>query len=696
MDETISTLRIEIGASSDAAQEKVDRLSRSLKKIKGSTRHTLKVNTNEVDRATKKVDVFAKTLNALKRIAFYRVIRSAIKAVGEAFRTGAENAYWYSKTMGEQTKYIAQAYDDLASRSFTMQNQLGAAFATLKAAIAPILIEIINLVRQAADAITQLFAVLGGHSTYLHAIDYTKDWADATAGGAKAAKEWKNQLMGFDEINRLEAPSDGGGGGGAATPDYGNMFEESPVSDKLQKIVDTIKNHITELELFAGGALLGIGLILVATGANVPLGLGMMVAGAVVLAKAATENWDWIKENVKNALSAVEMVASGFLFGIGLVLTLTGANIPLGLGLMAAGLLGAATVAALTWDEIPSKIKETIGKIDLIVGGALLAIGAVLMFATPAFSPLGLALVVAGVAGLVAGAAINWDYMSQNTLHVVEEIAAIVGGALLAVGALLTFTGAAIPLGIGLMIAGAGSLAASAAVNWDSIAQKMQGTLGMITMIAGAFLLAIGLVLVLTGVGLPLGLGMIVAGAGALAVGATNYDWDSLLKSVKDAWHRIADFYDQNIKKWFTKEHWQGLIDSAFGGWHFPHITLPHLRVEWQDAGALAQFFGFTHVPSVYIDWYAQGGFPEDGLFMANHGELVGKFSNGRTAVANNEQITEGIARATYQAFIEAFTQTMGNGNNNNGQPVNIYLDGRQIAQSTTKYQTQFARASGA
>lgn len=50
----------------------------------------------------------------------------------------------------------------------------------------------------------------------------------------------------------------------------------------------------------------------------------------------------------------------------------------------------------------------------------------------------------------------------------------------------------------------------------------------------------------------------------------------------------------------------------------------------------------------------ATGGFPEDGLFFANHSELVGRFSNGRTAVANNAQITDGIAQATYQAMMRA------------------------------------------
>lgn len=47
---------------------------------------------------------------------------------------------------------------------------------------------------------------------------------------------------------------------------------------------------------------------------------------------------------------------------------------------------------------------------------------------------------------------------------------------------------------------------------------------------------------------------------------------------------------------------------------------------------------------------FKDGGFPEDGFFFANHNELVGQFSNGRTAVANNEQIIEGIAEGVESA----------------------------------------------
>ena len=56
---------------------------------------------------------------------------------------------------------------------------------------------------------------------------------------------------------------------------------------------------------------------------------------------------------------------------------------------------------------------------------------------------------------------------------------------------------------------------------------------------------------------------------------------------------------------------------------------------------------------------YASGGFPEEGPFYMNRGEMVGKFSNGKTAVANNQQITEGIK----QAVMEGMAQVMMNSN---------------------------------
>lgn len=72
---------------------------------------------------------------------------------------------------------------------------------------------------------------------------------------------------------------------------------------------------------------------------------------------------------------------------------------------------------------------------------------------------------------------------------------------------------------------------------------------------------------------------------------------------------------------------------------------------------------------------YATGGFVEDGLFFANHNELIGEFSNGQTAVANNEQIVEGIKQGVFEAM------TMASGNNQDGTPsIKVYLDSTEIA----------------
>lgn len=57
------------------------------------------------------------------------------------------------------------------------------------------------------------------------------------------------------------------------------------------------------------------------------------------------------------------------------------------------------------------------------------------------------------------------------------------------------------------------------------------------------------------------------------------------------------------------------------------------------------------------IPKYQVGGFPEDGLFYANHNEVVGQFANGKTAVANNYQIEEGIEEASYRGFMRAMRE---------------------------------------
>ncbi len=52
---------------------------------------------------------------------------------------------------------------------------------------------------------------------------------------------------------------------------------------------------------------------------------------------------------------------------------------------------------------------------------------------------------------------------------------------------------------------------------------------------------------------------------------------------------------------------------------------------------------------------------------------MVGKFSNGKTAVANNEQITQGIKQAVIEGMMQVLSVSGNNGGNVN---VNVTLEG--------------------
>lgn len=189
--------------------------------------------------------------------------------------------------------------------------------------------------------------------------------------------------------------------------------------------------------------------------------------------------------------------------------------------------------------------------------------------------------------------------------------------------------------------------------------------------------------------------------------------WDSIV----GWWNSLAivSWWSNDVKPWFTKEKWENLADgikkgiqgkwddvvdwwdskpalqrisvaiedfktkiqnawNSFKQWwndlglEFPHIDTPHFKIDGEFSLAPPR------VPKVSIDWYANGGFPGKGqLFVANEvgPEMVGTM-DGRTAVANQQEITTGIANAVYPAVYNAVVAAMSEANNN----VNITLQG--------------------
>ena len=504
--------------------------------------------------------------SSVMRIVKYRAIRAIIRSIMSAFSEGLTNVREYSAGLEGEGKRIAEAFDNLSMHSLTMKNQIGSAFAEILTSLMPIIEQLVSLLTRAANVISQFFAALSGYSKYYKAVDATEQVAKNLGSGAKSAKEIRNQLMGFDVINRLDQPNEpSGGGSGGNANNANNMFEYTEIEKR-------IKDSIAAIELALGASLLALGAILTFSGANIPLGLGLMAAGGFLLAKSLSADWN----------------------------------------------------------SVPPKIQSALTEILLAVGAALIAIGTIFLFAG----------------------------------H--------------------------IGLGLGMILAG-GISVASVAVVWGKLSAEVQQELTLIAGIAGAALIALGVVFLLAGA-VPLGLGMILAG-GALGVTALALNWDGLKKKLSDTWDGIKKWYNDNVAEYLTLEFWQKKIDEICNvEWH---IRTPIFNWSFQPVESFAQTIltalglpGLLPVLRI-IPSFATGGFPEDGLFAANHGELVGQFSNGRTAVANNEQIIEGIRRGVYEAVSSAMS-------NNSGENVTkVYLDGKVIANAVTRNQRSMERSTG-
>lgn len=129
---------------------------------------------------------------------------------------------------------------------------------------------------------------------------------------------------------------------------------------------------------------------------------------------------------------------------------------------------------------------------------------------------------------------------------------------------------------------------------------------------------------------------------------AFNYVWSSIRGGVTGAMNYVISKIENGVN--FVVSG----INSLLRG--FNKVVSMAAKV------AGANWNGVSLVPKVHIPRLASGGiFPrgEDGMAFINHNELVGKFSNGKNVVANNQQITEGIK----QAVMEGMAQVMMNYN---------------------------------
>ena len=151
---------------------------------------------------------------------------------------------------------------------------------------------------------------------------------------------------------------------------------------------------------------------------------------------------------------------------------------------------------------------------------------------------------------------------------------------------------------------------------------------------------------------------------------ALNYsDYSSgngLVDAAKDVWAWIESASD-----------WLGLTEAARYGGGSTYLSNKELAKEQRAL--------LDELKKYKLSGYASGGFPVTGeMFVARESgpEMVGTIGN-RTAVANNDQIVEGIRTGVYDAVVAAMAQNSGD----NGYSFTVYLDGKEITSSVEKRQ---------
>lgn len=761
-----------VGEMASAAWSKLKQIGQRIK---------LRIEAATLGRVQESLNRIKTIFKSLGRIAFYRAIRSAIKAVTEAFQVGLEWAKKYSDGLTDAVdRRIATAMDSLQVSANKMKLQLGAAFGSLITALAPIINTIIGLITSLATALTQLFAAFTG-GTFLKAKDVSGDLAKNMKAGGGAAKEWKNQLMGFDEINRLEDQSGGGGGGGGGGLNANDMFDVVPIKQAIKDFVDDLKKAFLNGDWKGAGELLGNKINEIFDSidwAEIGRKIGYWVNGIVQTIYYTLKTINFIAigkdiaELINNALEQIDFTIWGRLlvrkftaaieFFAGLLGNLNWKLIGQKIGDFLKGALDEATewMGQWEWEKIGEKIKtkitEFLDGFDEV--GVAQAINRFLerSFETlqKLFTGVGLKDVVKKISDEISSFLDELSPTSKSVLLAIAGIGLISGvfKSLQTVVNAVNLLIKGLPflkfvLGAALMIEAIIKIK-DGLDDWNEAGELTNESLGKLVEGVGFAAIAIGLFT---------SPWLLLAGAVAVAVGEIIEHWDELKEwwanttlgqSISETWDGIKTTFStaktdlardwESIRSTFStkidaiKKYFDGLKKKWDEKMEPFHEALENFKQSWSDAfgaigdaistvigwistliswvraamsalntlvnsinqvngGGYSQFAGAAADIHSYVDHKASGGFIGDGqLFVAREAgpELVGTMG-GHTAVANNDQIVEGITQGVYAGVISAMSSSGGG----NGQPVIIYLDGKEIARTTTKYQNQMARA---
>ena len=338
----------------------------------------------------------------------------------------------------------------------------------------------------------------------------------------EAAEEAGKSLASFDEINQLS---------GSSNKSENQAQQDQSIEPDFSIVKTSIQDALSAiLELLTGAALLAIGAILVFTGASIPVGLALMVAGALAIVDAVTSNPEAIKALLQGGLGEALSIIGPLVAVIGVLLVITG-HILIGISLIIMGAAIWATGAA-SGDEgdfiqnILTRLSEAaavIGPLIAVLGVFLVITGHIL---------LGVAFIIAGAALWAVGKAAGdeGDFV-ENIKTRLSEAAAVIGPLIAVLGVFLVITGH-ILLGVAFIIAGAALWAVGkAAGDEGDFVENIKTRLSEAAVVVGPLIAVLGVLLVIMG-NILMGISFIIAGAAIWAVGKAAGDEGDFIQNI--------------------------------------------------------------------------------------------------------------------------------------------------------------------
>ena len=464
-----------------------------------------------VDRAQKSASKFSSRMREVIRSALvFTVITQALAKfrewMGKVIKTNDEARASIARLKGALLT-LAQPMIEVIIPAFTSFVDMLARIISMAARITAALFG--TTAEKAADSAENLY-----------------EETEALEKTGEAAEEAGKSLASFDEINQLS---------GSSNKSENQAQQDQSIEPDFSIVKTSIQDALSAiLELLTGAALLAIGAILVFTGASIPVGLALMVAGALAIVDAVTSNPEAIKALLQGGLGEALSIIGPLVAVIGVLLVVTG-HILIGISLIIMGAAIWATGAA-SGDEgdfiqnILTRLSEAaavIGPLIAVLGVFLVITGHIL---------LGVAFIIAGAALWAVGKAAGdeGDFV-ENIKTRLSEAAVVVGPLIAVLGVLLVIMGN-ILMGISFIIAGAAIWAVGkAAGDEGDFIQNILTRLQEAAEVIGPWIAIIGIVLLVAGQ-IALGIGLIVLGIAIFAFSKMEMDGgESLIDTIVSA-----------------------------------------------------------------------------------------------------------------------------------------------------------------